>query len=340
MDQPSHSSPRVFVAGATGYIGRFVVRELLAQGYRVVCFARKAAGVNGARDKARTRQDLEGAEVRFGDLSEPESLVAQGFRGERFDYAISCLGSRTGGIQDAWRIEYDANSHLLEACQEAGVKHFVLLSAICVQRPQLAFQHAKLAFEQRLQASAIDWSIVRPTAFFKSLSGQVEAVKRGKPFLMFGDGELTRCKPISESDLACFIVGCLTDAERRNRILPIGGPGPAISPLEQAQLLCALCDQPVRVRRVPTRLFDVVIATLDGLSRLIPSLQDRAEFARIGRYYATESMLCLNRETNEYDENSTPAFGKDTLEGFYRRVIAEGLGGQELGDHRLFGAGD
>lgn len=76
---------------------------------------------------------------------------------------------------------------------------FVRLSAICVQKPRLAFQHAKLAFEVELQASGLDWTIVRPTAYFKSLSGQVERVRQGKPFLMFGDGTLTACKPISDA---------------------------------------------------------------------------------------------------------------------------------------------
>jgi divinyl chlorophyllide a 8-vinyl-reductase len=54
----------------------------------------------------------------------------------------------------------------------------VLLSAICVQKPLLEFQRAKLKFEAELQATAeadpsLTYSIVRPTAFFKSLGGQV-----------------------------------------------------------------------------------------------------------------------------------------------------------------------
>ena len=58
----------------------------------------------------------------------------------------------------------------------------MLLSAICVQKPLLAFQQAKLAFEKELVASVLVYSIVRPRAFFKSLSGQAQRVKRGKPF--------------------------------------------------------------------------------------------------------------------------------------------------------------
>ena len=57
-----------------------------------------------------------------------------------------------------------------------GAKHFVLLSAICVQKPLLAFQAAKLKFEEALQAAGdISYSIVRPTAFFKSLAAQARA---------------------------------------------------------------------------------------------------------------------------------------------------------------------
>jgi hypothetical protein len=51
---------------------------------------------------------------------------------------------------------------------------------------------------------------VRPTAFFKSLAGQVELVKQGKPYVMFGDGNLASCKPISEQDLARFMADCIT----------------------------------------------------------------------------------------------------------------------------------
>ncbi len=80
------------------------------------------------------------------------------------------------------------------------MSHFVLLSAICAQKPVLAFQKAKLAFEAHLLEQGLTYSIVRPTAFFKSLSGQVARVKQGGPFLVFGDGRLTACKPISDAD--------------------------------------------------------------------------------------------------------------------------------------------
>lgn len=81
---------------------------------------------------------------------------------------------RPGGIKDSWDIDYQATLNSLEAGRAQGAAHFVLLSAICVQKPLLEFQRAKLAFEAKLQeAGDITYSIVRPTAFFKSLAGQV-----------------------------------------------------------------------------------------------------------------------------------------------------------------------
>ena len=56
-----------------------------------------------------------------------------------------------------------------------------------------------------------------------------------------------------------------------------------------------------------------------------------------GRYYAAESMLVLNPETDQYDGSMTPGYGKDTLEGFFKKCVTEGMDGQELGDAAVFG---
>ena len=321
--------------GATGTIGRATVRALLRRGHEVVCFVRPRAGVGGAMDRDDTAQLLTGATLRWGDVQDVDALVRDAIAGECFDVLVSCLASRTGAPRDAWAIDHQAHVQALAAAQAAGVQHMVLLSAICVQKPLLAFQQAKLAFEKVLIESGVGYSIVRPTAFFKSLSGQVDRVRRGKPFLVFGNGRLTACKPISDDDLGDFLAGCVDDRSRHRRILPIGGPGPAITPREQGERLFELLGRPPRFKQVPVGLLDTIITALAAAGHVVPTLAAKAELARIGRYYATESMLVLNPATGSYDADATPSFGSETLFGHYADLIS-GKASSERGDHAVF----
>jgi divinyl chlorophyllide a 8-vinyl-reductase len=326
---------RVLLLGATGTIGRATARALVQRGHEVVCFVRPRAGVGGAMRADDSARLLPGATLRFGDVCDPASLARDAFAGERFDALVSCLASRTGAPRDAWAIDHQAHVHALVAAQQAGVSHMVLLSALCVQKPLLAFQHAKLAFERALIDSGLTHSIVRPTAFFKSLSGQVERVRRGRPFLVFGDGTLTACKPISDADLADYLADCLDLPERRNRVLPIGGPGGAITPRQQGEHLFALLGRPPRFKQVPVALLDGIVKALSIGGRLLPALAAKAELARIGRYYATESMLVLDPATGRYDAAATPSTGTQTLFEHYADLV-QGRATNERGDHAVF----
>lgn len=320
---------RVLLLGATGTIGRATAMALLDCGHEVVCLVRPGRRSTFAATLP------PGLTVREADVTDPESLSRDGIHGEDFDALVSCLASRTGAPEDAWTIDYRAHSEALKTAGQAGIGQMILLSAICVQKPLLEFQKAKLAFEAELIASGMTYSIVRPTAFFKSLSGQIDRLRNGKPFLLFGNGDLTACKPISDRDLGAFIAGCVDDKGRWNSILPIGGPGPAITPREQGEELFRLLDRKPAFKRVPVGLMDAIIRGLVLAGRVSPRLKDKAELARIGRYYATESMLVLDPETGRYDEEATPSFGSDTLFGFYEHVVRQGLS-VERGDHAVF----
>ena len=322
--ETQHSPAKsVLLLGATGTIGQAVLHQLLAEGHRVTCPLRSLAPNAGAFAQP-------------GVTAHPQAQPVQVAKAAPYDAVISCLASRTGTPTDAWAVDYATNLAYLEALQQAGqAPHFILLSAICVQRPELAFQQAKLAFEAKLQAAGLRWSVVRPTAFFKSLSGQWARVQAGKPFLVFGTGQLTACKPISDADLARFITGCLTRAERWNAVLPIGGPGPAITPLDQAQALSDVLGRKVAVRHVPVAMLDIIIGGLRLAGLFSPKAREKAELARIGRYYATQSMLVWEDHTRAYSAQATPEFGTETLADHYAK-LGQGTAQVDLGAHAGF----
>lgn len=310
----------ILLLGGTGTIGRATAQALRAEGHRVTALIRPEADASF----------LTGCTVIRGRLPGALPTAMTGM-----DAVVSCLASRTGAPEDAWAIDHATNSAALKAAVAAGVRQFTLLSAICVQKPRLEFQRAKLAFEAELQAAPLDWAIVRPTAFFKSLSGQVPRVAKGQPFLVFGNGTLTACKPISDADLGRFLALTLTDPAKRNSILPIGGPGPAITPLDQAAMLERLTGQPVRIKHVPVALLHGIVALLTVLGTLSPRLAAKAQLARIGRYYATQPMLLWDPATQAYSAELTPEFGADRLEDHYAAML-RGDVADDRGAHAIF----
>ncbi|TVS05568.1 MAG: NAD-dependent epimerase/dehydratase family protein [Rhodobacteraceae bacterium] len=316
----------VLLAGATGTIGRATCTELLRQGHAVTCLLRAPAPAGALP---------EGAQPLIAELKDPETLAATLRTLPPISAVISCMASRTGSPRDAWAVDHDAQLALLRAAEAAGAGQFILLSAICVQKPLLEFQRAKLAFETALQESTLAWSIIRPTAFFKSLSGQVARVQAGKPFLLFGDGTLTACKPISDGDLARYLIGCIGAPDRTGRILPIGGPGPALTPRAQGEMIFDLTGRPAQFRKVPVALMDAIIAGTGLLGRVSARMADKAEFARIGRYYATESMLVWDAASGRYDAEATPEFGEESLRDHYAAML-RGEVSAGLGDHSVF----
>lgn len=303
----ANSKKRVVIVGATGYIGKFVVKESVRQGFQTVAVCREGSQ---PRDEF-----FKGAEVVLADVTDPISLKEKIFA-KPADVVISCLASRSGVKSDSYAIDYQATLNTLNAARESKVNHFILLSAFCVRKPLLEFQNAKLKFEEALtSAGDIKYSIVRPTAFFKSVSGQLELLQQGWPFVMFGDGEICKCNPIAEQDLATYMLNCVNEENKWNRILDLGGPDEGMSMRKQGDMIFEILDKKPSFWMVPIGLFDAIIGFLAFLGKFSEGAADAAELARIGKYYAVEDMLTTV---------PTEKFGTVTLRQHYERIAREG----------------
>jgi len=299
---------KIFVAGATGYIGKNVVKSALEQNFDVIAATRKESADFGLKD-----QNLTMIKISESDNSWIANL-------KDIDVFISCLASRSGEPKDAHHVDFKLNNLLLEKAKSIECSQFILLSAICVQKPKLAFQFEKIAFEEKLRNSGLNFSIIRPTAYFKSLSGQIENIKKGKPYIYFGDGKLTQCNPISEKDLSHFILSCIRDKNKWKKILPIGGPNQSLTPKNVGEMLFEIFEVTPKYRSFPTKILDVI-----GLFFLIGSpfsnwAKNKFELIKIAKYYATESMLLWDEDKMCYDPFKTPSTGKDTLEQYFYAI--------------------
>ena len=291
---PSNKDLVILLAGSTGYIGEALKTELLDRNITVICPIRKSE--NGLRNQSYSRR----LKIEMVDICSSSDVKKLARKYKVIDIIISCIGSRNGSKKEATEVEYNANKNLLELGKNCNVKQFILLSAICVQKPKLAFQKAKLEFEYLLMSSDIKWTIIRPTAFFKSLSGQIDRVKQGKSFIVFDGGKNTSCKPISARDLSMFIIQNINNKKSYNKILIIGGPGPAVSQFDQGQILFKLTNKKPKIRSLPSLLFRLMDLLCIPLSLISYRVSDFRESLRIGLYYATESMLKWDAKNKKY----------------------------------------
>ena len=299
---------KIFVAGSTGYIGKNVVKYALDNGFDVVTAKRHSDNKPGQLNKK-----LKVIKISNNDNNWIADL-------EKVDVIISCLASRTGQPKDAHLVDYKLNCLLLEKAKALKCSQFILLSAICVQKPRLAFQFEKLAFEEELKKSGLNFSIVRPTAYFKSLSGQIENIKKGKPYVYFGDGQITQCNPISEKDLSLYILSCIKDKTKWRKILPIGGPKQSITPKDIGKILFEIFEVSPKYKSFPTKLLDAIRLLLLIISPFSNWAKNKSELIKIAKYYATESMLIWDEKKECYDANMTPSTGKDTLRDYFYSI--------------------
>jgi uncharacterized protein YbjT (DUF2867 family) len=201
---------RVLVAGATGYLGAFVARELKARGHSVRALARSPEKLEGIRDCLDEAVEAE--------VTRPETL-AQVCNG--IDVVFSSVGiTRQKDGMTFSDVDYQGNKNLLEAAICAGVKKFVYVSVL--NGPNLRhldIVRAHEDFVDELRFSGIEYAVLRPTGYFSDMGEVLEMARRGRVWLI-GSGK-TRVNPIHGADLA---VACADAVEGAGGEIEVGGP--------------------------------------------------------------------------------------------------------------------
>jgi len=367
----SCSGEKIAVVGATGYIGKAVVRESLRRGYPTTAVVRPGSNADatmftGSYTKKNTNifeptatsiataTDTESSlAIKRFDVSDQEacSRSTQGesqndnndglFEPGSVDVVVCCLASRNGTPREAFAIDYRAALNVAEAAKEAGARRFVLLSAYCVKSAELKephalqFQYAKKKLELALAEMSksdsdcsdnnnnpFSYVAIRPTAFFKSVSGQLETVQAGGPFILFdlGAGKTAACNPISEDDLASALIDQVVDDTHKNTHWNLGGPDtPGLDKMDQMNSMTEVLgfQQQPRLIYVPIGVLHFFVNSFQWLADVFRSdkLNDAAELARIVRYYAIEDML-----TTSPDEK----YGTMTTRQHYEYIAKNG----------------
>ncbi len=239
----------VFIAGASGYLGRHLCAEYQRRGWHVRALVRDAMRA----------QHLNADELIEAEATQPLTLA--GIM-DGADLVISALGitRQTDGL-DYWDVDFLANLNLLDEARRAKVARFAFIHVLNARRmahvPMVA---AKAAFVMALQDSDIASTVIAPSGFFSDMGDFLTMALSGCVWL-FGSGK-HKINPIHGADLAEATADAIDD---ETAWLDVGGPD-ILTQTDWAKSAFAAVGRPVRIVRLPDWIRRTVLFFLPHLA--------------------------------------------------------------------------
>ncbi|MFK8162196.1 MAG: SDR family oxidoreductase [Lewinella sp.] len=274
---------KLLVAGATGYLGNYIVQELMT---RQMDF--KAI--------ARSPQKLEGLGLSPTQIIEARVTDTTTLLGccNNVDVVISTVGiTRQKDGLTYLDVDYQANKNLLDEAIKSGAKKFIYISVLHGEElTHLKICEAKERFVRELQQSGLDYCIIRPSGFFSDMKEFYEMAKNGRVFL-FGDGK-TKANPIHGADLAEV---CVDAIFQEAKTIEVGG-SEILSHQEIAETAFSVLQKRAKIIFVP-----------DWVRRLL--LYIASIFASKSQYGPIEfflNVMAIDMTTDQYGHHSIRDF--------------------------------
>ena len=235
---------QVLVVGGTGTLGRQIARRALDEGHDVRCMVRTPR-------KASFLQEW-GVELTRGDLLEPASLD---YALEGVDAVIDAATSRPDDPKSIYETDWDGKLNLLRACERAGVKRFVFLSLLDVDKHRdVPLMDIKYCTEKLLRESELDYTVLQGAAFMQGVISQF-AIPVLESQTVWVSGSPTSIAYMNTQDMARFAVSALNHPDTIRKTFPVVGPK-AWNTGEVVQLCELASGKSARVFRVPPALLD------------------------------------------------------------------------------------
>ena len=235
---------KVLVTGATGYLGRYVIKELKKQGYWVRTLARNVKKLDNLKEHI--------DEVFEAEVTKPESLngICDGI-----DVVISSIGiTRQKDGLTYMDVDYQGNKNLLDQAVENNVSKFIYVSVINAHLMEdLKGIQAKELFVDKLKESGLDYAVIRPTGFFSDMLEFLNMAKKGRVSL-FGSGE-DKINPIHGADLAEV---CVKSMDKQEKEINVGGPE-TFTFKEIAELAFKVLNKKAKISTLPIWMIRIIL---------------------------------------------------------------------------------
>lgn len=281
------SKDKILLAGATGYLGRFITQELIERNFETRIVVRKKKKVN------LTHPNLEVTEAQ---VTRPETL--KGICKD-YDVMISTVGiTRQKDGLTYMDVDYQANANLIDEAKKAGVRKFIYISVLNGDKIRhTKGGEAKEKLVDYLKSSGLDYCIIRPNGFFSDMGDFLKMAKGGRVYL-FGDGK-PKLNPIHGADLAKVVVDSINQNKQE---INVGGPD-MLSQNKIAELALIAYRKPIKIIHLP-----------DWIRRFI--LWVVRTFTNQKTYGPIEFFLTIM-----VMDMQAPQYGKEKLEDFFNQEV-------------------
>lgn len=221
------SSGKVFVTGGSGFVGRYVVRELVARGYQPVCLVRdpdRLLALLTPEQAARTTA------VR-GELFDIQSLDQAAEGCIAAIHLVGIIREQPAAGQTFGRIHVEGTRNIVSTCERAAIRRYVHMSAMGTRADApTRYSQTKWAAEQIVRASSLDWTIFRASIihgpdgeFMQMMKFFCTSRLRVPAMPYFGSGN-ARVQPVYVRDVATCFVKALSMPQTIRQVYELCGP--------------------------------------------------------------------------------------------------------------------
>lgn len=232
----------LLVVGASGTLGRQIVRRALDEGHKVRCLVRSPK-------KAAFLKEW-GAELMQGNLCYPETLppALAGVTA-----IVDAATARPTDSLSIRQVDWEGKIALIQAAKAAGVERFIFFSILDAEKyPNVPLMDIKRCTELFLAEAGINYTILRPSGFMQGLIGQY-AIPILEGQAVWVTGESSPIAYMDTLDIAKFAIRALAVPETEKQTFPVVGPR-AWSAEEIISLCERLSGKQARITRMPLNL--------------------------------------------------------------------------------------
>ena len=248
----------VLVTGATGFLGRNVVEELLARHHQVRCLVHSPG-----RERLFGKRDVE---IHYGNVLDADSLQQAMYDVQSVVHLVGIIRQRRSSTFDLVHREGTAN--VVEAAGNSGVREIIYVSALgAAFNPAYPYYHSKRQAEQRVINSGLGYTILRPSVIFgkgdEFLTALAGLVRLG-PFTPVIGGGRNRMQPVAVEDVARCVSGSVGNSLVKGKVLSLGGPD-RLNYNELIDEVALAMGRRARRLRIPTFLAYPAVFVMEGL---------------------------------------------------------------------------